>query len=130
MTRQVIFRYVKKGLFWLTYAGLMGFNLIILAWGCNDLYYEIFDPVYWRDHMTMHPYVEVEIPTPWQSKLELILKFILPVCVFMVWGNYRLYKKKKYALWILAVYVYVAVGSFLYIDVLGLGEWCPGHDFP
>ncbi len=129
MTRQVIFRYVKKGLFWLTYAGLMGVNLFIIGYLIYALYYEIFDPVYWRDHMTMHPYVEVEIPTSLKSKFN-SLKAIIVFFVATVWGNYRLYKKKKYALWILAVYVYLAVGSFLYIDVLGLGEWCPGHDFP
>ena len=129
MTKQEFWQYAKKVSFWFTYIVLMGFNLFMLGALSIDLYYEIFDPVYWRDNFTMYPDVKVEIPTSLASKLE-YLKIFIPTILCMIWGNYRLYKKKKGALWILAFLVYIAIGSFIYIDVLGLGEWCPGHNFP
>lgn len=129
MTKQELWQYTKKTSFWLTYLVLMGLNLFTIYFFSVDLYYEIFDPVYWRDNFTMYPYVEVEIPTPLSSKLE-YLKFFIPTILSMIWGNYRLYKKKKGVLWILGFLVYVALGSFVYIDILGWGEWYPGHDFP
>ena len=129
MTKQELWQYTKKTLFWLTYTALMGLNVFILIIYSTELYYEIFDPVYWRDNFTMYPDVKVESPTSLASKLE-YLKIFIPTILCMIWGNYRLYKKKKGALWILAFLVYIAIGSFIYIDVLGLGEWCPGHNFP
>lgn len=129
MTKQEFWQYAKKVSFWFTYIVLMGFNLFMFGALSIDLYYEIFDPVYWRDNFTMYPDVKVEIPTSLASKLE-YLKIFIPTILCMIWGNYRLYKKKKGALWILAFLVYIAIGSFIYIDVLGLGEWCPGHNFP
>ncbi|MCM1322780.1 MAG: hypothetical protein NC218_01195 [Acetobacter sp.] len=129
MTKQELWQYTKKTSFWLTYCALMGLNLFTIYFFSVDLYYEIFDPVYWRDNFTMYPYVEVEIPTSFNYKLKMLL-YILFVLGINIWGNYRLYKKKKGVLWILAFLVYIALGSFIYIDILGWGAWCPGYDFP
>ncbi len=129
MTKQEFWQYAKKVSFWFTYIVLMGFNLFMFGALSIDLYYEIFDPVYWRDNFTMYPDVKVEIPTPLSSKLQ-CLKGIFVIILALIWSNYRLYKKKKGVLWILAFWVYVAIGNVVYIDVLGWGEWCPGYDFP
>jgi len=129
MTKPQLWQHTKKISFWLTYAVLMGFNLLVITEYSVSLYYEIFDPVYWRDNFTMYPYVDVEIPTPLEDKIKTLL-FTMFVIAITIWSNYRLYKKKKGALWILAFLVYVAVGSFIYIDILGWSAWCPGYDFP
>jgi len=122
MTKQQLWQYTKKTLFWLTYAVLMGLNLFTICFFSVDLYYEIFDPIYWRDNFTMYPYVDVEIPTPLEDKIKILL-YILLLFVMTLWSNYRLYKKKKGALWILGVFVYIAIFNIIYIDILGWGEW-------
>jgi len=106
----------------------MGFNLFMLGALCIDLYYEIFDPVYWRDNFTMYPYVDVEIPTPLSSKLE-YLKAYIPIIVALIWSNYRLYKKKKGALWILAFWVWLAIIEFFYYEVFKLGDLGAWYSF-
>ena len=126
MTKQKLWQQTKKVSFWLTYAVLMGFNLLMLGALSIDLYYEIFNPVYWRDNFTMYPDVKVEIPTPLSNKLQ-CLKGIFVIILALIWGNYRLYKKKKGVLWILAFWVWLAIIEIFYFEVIKHGDW--GTDF-
>ena len=126
MTKQELWQQTKKVSFWLTYAVLMGFNLLMLGALSIDLYYEIFNPVYWRDNFTMYPDVKVEIPTPLSNKLQ-CLKGIFVIILALIWGNYRLYKKKKGVLWILAFWVWLAIIEIFYFEVIKHGDW--GTDF-
>ena len=122
MTKQQLWQQTKKVSFWLTYTALMGFNLLMLGALSIDLFYEIFDPVYWRDNFTMYPDVEVEIPTPLSSKFH-CLKGIFIIILALVWGNYRLYKKKKGVLWILGFWIWLAIIEIFYFEVIKHGEW-------
>ncbi|MBP3688172.1 MAG: hypothetical protein J6J35_07415 [Alphaproteobacteria bacterium] len=126
MTKQELWQQTKKVSFWLTYIALMGFNLLMLGALSIDLYYEIFNPVYWRDNFTMYPDVKVEIPTPLSNKLQ-CLKGIFVIILALIWGNYRLYKKKKGVLWILAFWVWLAIIEIFYFEVIKHGDW--GTDF-
>ncbi|MCM1324475.1 MAG: hypothetical protein NC218_10150 [Acetobacter sp.] len=122
MAKQEFWQYTKKTLFWLTYSALMGVNLFTLYFLGSSLYYEIFDPVSWRDNFTMYPYVEVEIPTSLAQKLE-YLKAFIPIIVVTIWGNYRLYRKKKGGLWILAFLVWLGIFWAIVDFVFHTGFW-------
>ena len=117
MTKEKILKYIKIALFWLVYAVFMVFNLSIIGYLISELFFEIFDPEYWRENYTLYPYVEVEIPTTLGHKLNDL--FIIVLFTFsIVWGNYRLYKKKKGVLWILAIFVYYMIVSFIYYELI------------
>ena len=112
MTKEKILKYIKIALFWLVYAVFMVFNLSIIGYLISELFFEIFDPKYWLEHYTMYPYGDVVYPTPLPQKLYSCF-LILLFTVLTVWGNYRLYKKKKGALWFLAILVYANVINIL-----------------
>ena len=112
MTKEKILKYIKIALFWLLYAVFMVFNLSIIGYLISELFFEIFDPKYWLEHYTMYPYGDVVYPIPLPQKLYSCF-LILLFTVLTVWGNYRLYKKKKGALWFLAILVYANVINIL-----------------
>ncbi|MCM1324474.1 MAG: hypothetical protein NC218_10145 [Acetobacter sp.] len=120
MTKQELWQYIKKTSFWLTYCALMSFNLFMLGALGIDLYYEIFDPVYWRDNFTMYPDIKVEIPTSLSQKLH-SLKGIFLITLVLIWSNYRLYKKKKGVLLILAFWLWLAIFIIFLDFVFHLG---------
>ena len=112
MTKERILKYIKIALFWLLYAVFMVFNLGSIALLGSSLFFEIFDPKYWLEHYTMYPYGDVVYPTPLPQKIYSCF-LILLIAVLTIWGNYRLYKKKKGALWFLAILVYAIVINIL-----------------
>ena len=112
MTKEKILKYIKIALFWLLYAVFMVFNLGSIALLGSSLFFEIFDPKFWLEHYTMYPYGIVVYPTPLPQKLYSCF-LILLIAVLTIWGNYRLYKKKKGALWFLAILVYANVINIL-----------------
>ena len=112
MTKERILKYIKIALFWLLYAVFMVFNLGSIALFGSELFFEIFDPKFWLEHYTMYPYGDVVYPTPLPQKLYSCF-LILLIAVLTIWGNYRLYKKKKGALWFLAILVYAIVINIL-----------------
>ena len=115
MTKEKILKYIKIVLFWLVYAVFMVLNLSTIFYYASALFFEIFDPKFWLEHYTMYPYGNVVYPTPLPQKL-LCCFFILLIAVMTVWGNYRLYKKKKGALWFLAILIYLFMLSVLLDD--------------
>ena len=115
MTKERILKYIKIALFWLVYAVFMVLNLSTIFYYASALFFEIFDPKFWLEHYTMYPYGNVVYPTPLPQKL-LCCFFILLIAVMTVWGNYRLYKKKKGALWFLAILIYLFMLSVLLDD--------------
>lgn len=114
MMEKSFLSYTKKTIFLVVYAALMVPNLIVLAFLGLDIYYEIFNPVYWREHFTMYPHEDVSIPTPLADKIK-IGGFLL-FCLFMcVYGNWLLYRKNKYGLLFLAWIVCVVVYNYVFI---------------
>lgn len=108
MMEKSFLSYTKKTIFWALYAALMVVNLMVLAFLGLDIYYEIFNPVYWREHFTMYPHENVSIPTSLADKIK-IGGFLL-FCLFMcVYGNWLLYRKNKYGLLFLAWFVCVII---------------------
>ena len=112
MTKEKILKYIKIALFWLVYAVFMVLNLSTIFYYASALFFEIFDPKYWLEHYTMYPYGDVVYPTPLSQKIYICFVILL-IAVLTVWGNYRLYKKKKGALWFLAILVYANVINIL-----------------
>ena len=121
MTKEKILKYIKIALFWLLYAVLMMINLSLIVFSGGALLLEIFAPEYWIEHYTMSPSIVV-YPTPLPQKIYSCF-IILLIAVMTVWGNYRLYKKKKGALWFLAIWVYVGIANILYQELINGCSW-------
>lgn len=115
MEKEILFSKIKTGLYWLIYIALMWNNLVIFYYVTNEWYYIITDYDYWCDNMTMFRGGNVPLGYHVYGLYLTVINF---TATFL--GSWMVYKKKKYALWVVAIDFFWLIVCELLSDVDGL----------